>query len=595
MPSDAAATELAGAERRADELLTQATEQVRRALELYEKAAEVSEPGGESLLHLRQTPSARLFRDGVLMDDPKGWAHNREADPLRQLQEDMDDLMSTAALAQEQLVARVGPALGDGEAGMGTISAELIGLCPKPRFCRRALFAFNPGVKAKEAAEAKAAACYGPSEGKRRRRNLMDLARVSLVFPESSSLRAGLSDVLEHFVVADVRNYYHQGIKTCLGQKFIEVLVVLKEDLPVPFICEIRLEELAYFNARQSSEVHLRAACGAFREMYANCSRLDLDAVDRLARCSLTSPSECHKVRTFRRRLARRFGSVVSAWRRRFGAKRCLEFVEFRDFCTCVMAHGDASALWQELDCSRGGCISLFELDPAAVCLLARFRERVLSRVGSASGSDLLARFVGPRKLASRMSISLQEFRSFAKELGFESVQCENLFWSMSSNTDLASSFGARSSDSDVIVGQIVERDFQFLVHKLPKTVGLAFALLELPPDDSDAMTSCTTPRAEAAASPEAWFRSPSSLSLVSGRLPSGRTPEQRAGFDLAVHAADACTPQGLLASPPKSPRSPRSPRSSKSPRSAASPRTPRSPRGRATWVLQGRISPPQR
>jgi len=88
---------------------------------------------------------------------------------------------------------------------------------------------------------------------------------------------------------------------------------------------------------------------------------------------------------------------------------------------------------WQELDATRAGCISLFELDPEAVVLLTKFYWRLLGLVPREQMQDPEQLF---NRLTSRSIVKLNrpgqleshEFRRVMKVLGFTQVQTDRIF-----------------------------------------------------------------------------------------------------------------------------------------------------------------------
>merc|ERR1719450_580689 len=97
------------------------------------------------------------------------------------------------------------------------------------------LFAYNPGTKPRAAAQTKAFVRYGPGEGSRRYRNLLDLARLALVFASCDLLQLGLEEALKRFQVLDVRNRF--GSPGRLGARCVEVLLVVEVPPATPHVC----------------------------------------------------------------------------------------------------------------------------------------------------------------------------------------------------------------------------------------------------------------------------------------------------------------------------------------------------------------------
>jgi len=257
----------------------------------------------------------------------------------------------------------------------------------------------------------------------------MDLSRVCVVFEDCESLRRGLEDVLADFPVLDIRNYYHSSCNNVLGIKGIEVLVALKgedDGVPFPFVCEIRLEELCYFRARNLAQPHLDKIYEGFRVAYEDSGK-DLDGIEYIAKYALHRPGDPHGLRLFRRHLAKRFGSPVAAFRSFLvqpannnhvtaavvGAARLIPFLQFREAC-CELDKRDATVeYWRAMDPGMGGCISLYDLDPEAVALLSRLYlalAKVNSRDEAAVEKMLLKMAKGP-KVKGLGLFSVEAFR----------------------------------------------------------------------------------------------------------------------------------------------------------------------------------------
>ncbi|CAK0810840.1 unnamed protein product [Prorocentrum cordatum] len=148
-----------------------------------------------------------------LMDEARGASRSLEPNPVRQLEHDLDDLLDSARQAQEQLQALVAPSQGAWPPGQ---------VAEKPEAFPMALFAYNPGVKPRAAAEVKALASYGPAEGGRRHRHLLDLARLSLVFGSCEMLQLGLDSVLRQFKVLGVRNLFRCPSRSLVWTRRVE-------------------------------------------------------------------------------------------------------------------------------------------------------------------------------------------------------------------------------------------------------------------------------------------------------------------------------------------------------------------------------------
>merc|ERR1719346_414562 len=99
------------------------------------------------------------------------------------------------------------------------------------------------------------------------------------------------------------------------------------------------------------------------------------ESVVYLAHTVLMSPPEGHSLRSFRRHLARRYGSTISGWRRLAGDSRLLDFETLREACQELKCRDHAPEYWDEMDSGRAGTISLFELDPEATMLLVKMHR----------------------------------------------------------------------------------------------------------------------------------------------------------------------------------------------------------------------------
>jgi len=456
-------------------------EPLQAAMDVIRQATQGSERGCDGFSHLRARSSQRLFMDGLLMDDVEAWQKQCEPDPIRQLEEDFDTLMQHAEAAQLVLLRAVvqqsRPDADDSE-GRWAPGQRF----PHPHAATTALFAHNPGVKPRAAAELKARVLYGPAEGPRRFRHLLDLARLSLVFPDCVALRSGLEQLLEQFEVVDVRNHYQPHSVGLLGERCVELLVVVKQGLAMPHVCEIRLEELSFFEARSEVEPKVRGVCERLATMYASCGA-DADAIAYLASNILRSPAEVHNVRIFRRHLARVFGSCAVAWRRVFGSNCSITFWNFREMChqlstTTYQARG--AEYWQCLDAGRAGCISLFEFDPQAVVLMAKIRERVLGRMPGNDAIDvdeLFHKLAAPVTLAKKGVLVVSEFRAVMKKLGFDKLDADRAF----SCLDMQGGSAVSTQGQPFILA----KDFLWLL-KLPSLVDVDSVMLLSAANDKD-------------------------------------------------------------------------------------------------------------
>lgn len=386
---------------------------------------------------LQNRESQRLFNDGQLISFSEGWHRCVEPDVIRQVQENFDAILDSAVEAQAALLAQIGP-----EDPERHDRATLDRMWPSggrwthPHASSKALFAFNPGPKARKDANAKAFVRYGPAEGPRRYRNLVDLARVSLVYSDAAMLNAALDDILKRFEVCQIRNFYHPQMQTLLGDRYVEVLVIITDRLEVPHVCEIRLEELSFFDAREKAWQHLKSVQKGFSEIYGRTGR-DKASIEYLVKHVLYSPKSDHRLKIFRRHLAQKWGCVVNVWRKMLGPREQLVgFRKFRDVC-CQQGQRESTArFWQELDSGFAGNVSLFELDPDTVILLVKLFARLLiiiqSRREDITAEVLFAHLThNLPKLHHPDRLEVREFRHSLRALGFSNVEADRLFKSL--------------------------------------------------------------------------------------------------------------------------------------------------------------------
>lgn len=373
-------------------------------------------------LSLCSRASQRLFQEH-LVPEFEGWSHRLEPDPIRQVEDDIDDLITSATQAHERLKMLVAP-------GAPWPSGTMR---PHPSGVETALWALDVGVKSREAAETKALVMYAPGEGPQRCRHLVDLSRLTLVFASCDVLQAGIEHIMRRFEVVDVRNFF--SFPGRLGVRFVEILVVVHVgDGPdrLPHVCELRLECLCTNNAREKAGKATERFFTALRRSY-SALHMDADAVQCIAHHVLSKPAEGHRLRAFRCHLATRYGSTVSGWRRALGGCRLVSFSRFRDVCYSLHCGEHVTELWQELDSGRGGCISLWELDPEATTLLVKFRGRMMSVLRKHTDEELdaevlfsrLAFFVRPLRPDH---LELHEFRVICRPLGLSVAEADRTF-----------------------------------------------------------------------------------------------------------------------------------------------------------------------
>jgi len=410
-----------------EEVLQELAMPLHTALDSFRVAEVASKERGKGCDRLKKMPSMSLFNRGYLLDDHEGCRSIREPDHVNQMCNDVKELLTLADLAQEVLMAKVG-------AGEGKDVHHLRKRWPaggkwQNPAVEECLFAYNPGIKTLEQACSKAWVRYGASSGTGQFKHLTDLARLGLVFKNSMALIAGLEDIKDKFEVVNIRNHYNMW--NLLGERFVEVLVVLKGgELKEPFIAELRLEEVAYFQARQTPEPHLVDIKMGFRTMYER-SGIDGNAVEYLARYALQTSKITHSLTIFRRHLARRFGSTVVAWRKAFGNRANPTFVKFAEVCRGLNNRDHIVEHWLELDPTLSGCISLFDLDSEAVISLAKanLRLRSLALGDEKEDADVIWRkMIKGQTLQRAGEMLIHEFRNALRPLGFSQAEAERIF-----------------------------------------------------------------------------------------------------------------------------------------------------------------------
>jgi len=444
-------------------------EPLKRILVAYSDALEVSERQEGYATFCAQS-SQRLFINGRLLPSSVGWRHICEPEPIRQVEDDLDALLANAEQAQLLLQERIA-----GDSGLADRKAWPEGQekLLNPRAAPTALFAQSSGPKARAQAEVKAAVLFQASDAARRHRLLLDLARLTLVFANCEQLQLGLEAILSMFDVGYVGNRYNAPDR--LGGRYVQVLVSIDVENPggmaKPHVCELRLEELCFFKARAASAPHMEEICGHLRALYDRADR-NSEAVAYLARATLESIPEAHSLRAFRCHLARRFGSVVGAWRRSMGSStRMLTFERLLRMCETLKRREQAPEYWSELEPGVSGCISLFELDPEAVVLLARLHEQLLAVAEEEENPDaatffaVICRRVRPKR---KGHLNAGEFRAAVKPLAFSSEEADRLF------TYLDYQGGEHLNPP----ATVTEADFAWLL-RLPHLVDLQGAVLQ--------------------------------------------------------------------------------------------------------------------
>jgi len=407
--------------KRLAEPLKDSVQKFREAVLLCEKS--------EGFAALCSRASQRLFYGGYLLPEFEGVVRSAEPDPIQQVQDDLNSLLATAREAQRILRERIDTRSWDK------------GIRIKPTAIPVALFAYDPGIKSVKASKAKAAVLYGPTEGPKRYRNLLDLARITLVFPTCDMLQAGLELMVRVFdeVVAVINRF---AAPARIGARWIEVLVVVQvpcgNGRVIPHVCEIRLEHVDVWEVQKSWKEELYEFDEMLAEKYSRASR-DVACITYLARKILMEPANDHGLRILRGKMAKRHGSTTCAWRRILGTGgRITTFKCFREFCHSLKCGEQATRLWLDMDHGMGGNISLYDLDPEAAALLTRVRSRMVALL---HGSQADAPYTDDRDaeiLFTRVCwiitphkagfLDIHELRTIMKTLGFSVEDSDKAF-----------------------------------------------------------------------------------------------------------------------------------------------------------------------
>lgn len=408
------------------------TAPLQAALGIY-RDAQLNSETSPGYAHMAGCCSQRLYNGGHLLPETEGWRRNLPPDPVHQVEDHMSDLLSSARAAQERLKNLVAP-----DRSWPQRTAIL-----RPSGIPAASLAVDPGTKSPHAAQAKALVLFGPTESSFAPRHLTDLARLKLVFDNNDMLLAGLQQVQRTFEVVGIQDFVSAPGR--LGLRYIEVLVIVhvrpngrKSSQPfgedIPHVCELRLEELWLHKARDAAHQHMEDFMHHCKKAHLNSAK-NTDAVSYLIANVLNSCPTSRKVRGFRKLVAKRYGSAASVWRRFVGG-RYVKFTRFRDICNQLGQGSQASELWEALDTTRAGCISLYDLDPEACVLLVSFRWRLLAMSNLPACGDLphgscgqafakLA-WLAPPEVPGQLGF--QEFRIAAKPLGLTAEETERIF-----------------------------------------------------------------------------------------------------------------------------------------------------------------------
>mmetsp|Transcript_44807 Transcript_44807/g.112655 ORF Transcript_44807/g.112655 Transcript_44807/m.112655 type:complete len:501 (+) Transcript_44807:214-1716(+) len=193
-------------------------------------------------------------------------------------------------------------------------------------------------------------------------------------------------------------------------------------------------------------------------------------AIEYLAQWVLHKPKELHSVTVFKKHLTRRFGSTVVAWRKAFGGGNQVSYGTFRRVCQEIGERHRCSEYFQELDPSRAGTISLFELDPDATVLLIKFCWRLIGVAGPEHMQDpekLFARLTNKVRLNKPGVLEAHEFRKVAKGLGFDKAESDKVFQYLDSH----------GGDAHVPPATLLPSDL-FWIKKIEQIVGLECVML---------------------------------------------------------------------------------------------------------------------
>lgn len=384
--------------------------------------------GSTELYHLQ---SMRIYSDSNLLADDAAFAHGCKPCPIMQPNIDFDTLLVQARAAHLELLRLVGPR--EMHADVWTDGSwPSRSRWKNPRVCPSALYAYNPGPKKRSSAWVKAFVRYGPTVGLERHRHLLDLARISLVFADSAMLKAGLKNLCEEFDVVLVSNYYVPRRGNLIGDKYIVCYLILNQNLDTPHICEIRLDELSYFLGRKTAERNMEQIGNVLRNYIPYTA--EPGTVLYYIKWILTRPKLSRTTTQFKNLLAREFGSLVVAWRTAFGNNQLLDFGTFKKVCAQLSSNLQCVKIWNDLDCGFGGCISVFDLDPDCIVLLAKFYA-LLAGVMPVEVEptpeaffEKLLKFTKPRNNCVGGTIELPSFKHAAKVLGFNTTQSGKLF-----------------------------------------------------------------------------------------------------------------------------------------------------------------------
>eukprot|EP00929_Paragymnodinium_shiwhaense_P042081 TRINITY_DN21841_c0_g1_i1.p1 TRINITY_DN21841_c0_g1~~TRINITY_DN21841_c0_g1_i1.p1 ORF type:complete len:1571 (+),score=554.59 TRINITY_DN21841_c0_g1_i1:152-4864(+) len=152
-------------------------------------------------------------------------------------------------------------------------------------------------------------------------------------------------------------------------------------------------------------------------------------AMDKEIRLAAPEPNGCD---AFRAILAKRFGTLTSAWR------RCLDpgntgKVSFSGFCMAARDVGYTrclTTLWKDFGTKELGFMQLANLDPEAAQGLAEFQEKVIGKCGSSLKAWHYL------DIDKNHRLDKKEFETRCRELGLEKRQAKQLFHWLKTDTN---------------------------------------------------------------------------------------------------------------------------------------------------------------
>jgi len=234
-----------------------------------------------------------------------------------------------------------------------------------------------------------------------------------------------------------VRNFYQEGWQSILNDKHVAVQVVISEGLEIPHICEITLQEMCFYLAREVTDPWVKQITDQFVKAYQHRKcHTDPSAIEYCVKHYLTKVKPGHKLTCFLRHVFKHYGSIVVAWRRELGNGPTVTFNDFRRMCQTLLYREHAVQFWTELDCCEAGCLSLFDLDPKAVILLGRLYVKLMgiAKNNNFTAEHLFERMTVKIRLNRPGHLEFHEFKEALRLLGFNPGECRKLFLFMDGN-----------------------------------------------------------------------------------------------------------------------------------------------------------------